>query len=115
MQKVPITLATPGMVLAKPIMNDKGMPLCAEDTELTEMLIDRLRAMNIPAVTVKGHPLGDGSQAKGVDEKIMEIEERFMLVKGDPIMDRIKEAVISAVKQDAAEIQAMEEKEPPTT
>jgi hypothetical protein len=108
MQKVPIALASPGMVLAKPIMNDKGMPLCAEDTELTETLIDRLRAMNIAVVTVKGHPLGDDSPVKTVEEKIQDIQERFSQVKGDPLMDKIMEAIIDAVKQEDAEVRAVE-------
>jgi hypothetical protein len=111
MQKVPIALATPGMVLAKPIMNDKGMPLCAEGTALTETLIDRLRAMNVTVLPVMGHPLGDGSPAKTLEEKLAEIENRFVWVKGDPLMDKLKEAVISAVRQEDAELKAMEEKE----
>ena len=111
MQKVPIALASPGMVLAKPIMNDKGMPLCAEGTELTEMLIDRLRAMNIPALTVKGHPLGGASQAKTVDERVGEIEERFARVQGDLLMDMLRKAIVEAVRLEDAENRAMEEKE----
>jgi hypothetical protein len=111
MQKVPINLASPGMILAKPIMNDKGMPLCAEGTSLTETLIDRLRAMNITVLTVKGHPLGGESAAKTPEEKIQEIEERFLPVKGDPLMDKVRDAIVTAVRQEAAENQAMEEKE----
>jgi hypothetical protein len=114
MQKVPITLAAPGMVLAKPIMNDKGMPLCAEGTSLTESLIDRLRAMNITAITVKGHPLGDAA-VKTLDEKIEEIEERFTHVKGDPIMDKVREAIVTAVRAEDAENAALEAKEGPTS
>jgi hypothetical protein len=111
MQKVPITLASPGMVLAKPIMNDKGMPLCAEGTELTEMLIDRLRAMNITVLTVKGHPLGGDSTTRTLEERIAEIEERFIQVKGDPLMDRVRSAIITAVREADAENRAMEAKE----
>jgi hypothetical protein len=110
MQKVPITLASPGMILAKPIMNDKGMPLCAEGTPLTESLIDRLRSMNISAITVKGHPLGEET-AKTIDERLAEIEERFTHVKGDPIMDKVRDAILKAVKEQDAENAAMEAKE----
>ncbi|HNY65123.1 MAG TPA: hypothetical protein PKM41_06765 [Deltaproteobacteria bacterium] len=111
MQKIPIGLAAPGMVLAKPILNEKGMPLCAEGTELTEMLIDRLRAMNVTILTVKGHPIDTGDREKTLEERLAEIEDRFIRVKGDPIMDEVKDAIMRAVRKEAAEREAMEARE----
>lgn len=111
MQKVPITLASPGMVLAKPVMGDKGLPLCAEGTALTEKLIDRLRAMNVPSVTVRGRPLESGAPVKTADQRVREIEERFARVKGDPLMDKILEAAVTAVRQEEAENPALEDGE----
>lgn len=111
MQKVPITRASPGMILAKPVMGDKGLPLCAEGTELTEKLIDRLRAMNVPSVTVRGRPLASGAPEKTADERAREIEERFVRVTGDPLMDKVRDAVVAAVRQEEAENLALENKE----
>lgn len=108
MQKVPITQAFPGMVLAKPVMGDKGLPLCAEGTALTEKLIDRLRAMNVPSVTVRGRPLESGAPVKTADQRVREIEERFVRVKGDPLMDKVLDAVVTAVRQEEAENTALE-------
>ncbi len=111
MQKLPITQVTPGMVLAKPVMSDKGMPLCAEGSELTEMLIERLKQMNIPVLTVKGHPVDTGVPAKTIEEKIQEMSARFARVEGDPLMGRIRDAIADAMSAEASEIQEREAEE----
>lgn len=111
MQKLSISQVTPGMILAKPVMNDKGMPLCAEGAELTEMLIERLRQMNIPVLTVKGHPVDTGVGVKTLEDKIQEMTARFARVEGDPLMTQIKEAIAQAITEEAMELQAREAKE----
>lgn len=111
MQKLPITQVTPGMVLAKPVMSDKGMPLCAEGAELTEMLIERLKQMNIPALTVKGHPVDTGVPAKTAEEKIQEMSSRFARVEDDPLMGRIRDAIADAINAEAKDVQEQEEGE----
>jgi len=42
MQKIPLKLATPGMKLAKAVINDRGMTLCGAGTELNEETLARL-------------------------------------------------------------------------
>ncbi len=70
MQKVPIELVKPGMVLARPITNDAGMALCAEGTELSENIIERLMQMNVSHVTLKGHPVDFGGETKTKEQKV---------------------------------------------
>lgn len=103
MQKVPINLVKPGMVLAKPIVNDVGMPLCAEGTELTAALIDRLKKMNVSLLTLKGNPVEMGRPAKSPEEQIREMSARFAHVQGDPIMDTIREAIEQAIIAESTE------------
>ncbi len=103
MQRVPINLVMPGMVLAKPVVNDAGMPLCAEGTELTAALIDRLKRMNVPQLTLKGHPVEMGGPAKSPEEQIREMTARFARVQGDPIMDTIREAIEKAIIAESME------------
>jgi len=103
MQKVPINLVLPGMVLAKPVLNEQGMPLCAEGTELTVTLIDRLKRMNVSFLTLKGNPVDMGGMVKSVDEKIREMRDRFARVQGNPIMDRIRDAIEAALVSEASE------------
>ena len=98
MQKVPINLAAPGMILAKPVTNEKGMPLCAEGTELSANLIDRLKKMNVNTLTLKGHPVDLGIEEKSTEEKIRDMTARFARLEGDPIMDKLRDAIASAIE-----------------
>lgn len=97
MQRVPIDLVKPGMILAKPILNDKGMALCAEGTELSAAIIERLIKMNISHVTLKGNPIDLGIEIKTKEQKIQELHARFEKIKGDPLMDRIKASIEKAI------------------
>lgn len=111
MQKVPIDLVKPGMILAKPVINEKGMPLCAEGTELNANLIERLKKMNIGTVTLKGHPVDFGVDEKTTEEKMQELDARFIKVEDDPIMDKLKEAIASAIVSEGFEEQDNEEQD----
>lgn len=97
MQKVPIDLVKPGMVLAKPILNDSGMALCAEGTELTASIIERLIKINITHVTLRGNPVDLGIEIKSKEQKVKELHARFEKVKDDPLMDRIKTSIEKAI------------------
>ncbi|HQG32075.1 MAG TPA: hypothetical protein PLA83_09105 [Deltaproteobacteria bacterium] len=111
MQKLSINDIKPGMVLAKPVMSDKGMPLCTEGTELTDKLIDRLREMNISTLTVKGHPVDTGVPDKTAEKKIQEMAARFAHVEGDPLMEQIRDAIASAIEAEAREMEEQEAQE----
>lgn len=111
MQKLAIKDIKPGMFLAKPVMSDKGMPLCTEGTELTDKLIDRLKEMNISILTVKGHPVDTGEPDKTAEDMIQEMTARFALVEGDPLMDRIRDAIAGAIEAEDREIREQEAKE----
>ncbi|MGC9323187.1 MAG: hypothetical protein ACP5G0_00420 [Desulfomonilia bacterium] len=110
MQKVPIHLAQPGMILAKPVFNEKGMALCAEGTELNATILERLKKMNVSSLILKGHPLDLGDE-KTLEQKIAEMTHRFSPVDGDPIMDELKAAVKNALETQGQD----EETEPGVT
>jgi len=112
MQKVPIDLVKPGMILAKPVTNEKGMPLCAEGTELSAKLIERLKKMNVNTLTLKGHPLDLGTPEKTKEEKIKDMMARFSRVEGDPIMENLRDAIASAIASDGEEEKAEQEEMP---
>jgi hypothetical protein len=100
MQKIPINLVEPGMVLARPIISDKGMQLCAEETELTPVIIARLIKMQIPVVTVKGDPPVPIVKSASNGESVRELNARFSKVAADPLMDKIRAAVENALLSD---------------
>ena len=97
MQKLPIDLAEPGMVLAKPIINDTGMQLCAEETVLTDSIIARLKKMQILHVTLKGNPVDSGARQASNEESVKELNDRFSKIKNDPLMDKLKAAIQKAL------------------
>ena len=93
MQKIPISLAKPGMVLAKEVRkeeDDVSPPICGKGLVLTESLLSRLDKMGIQAVAVEGHPVemeGD----KTLDELLNALDKRFSKVMDEPLMIKLKD------------------------
>jgi hypothetical protein len=92
MQKIPLTMATPDMVLGRDIYRDdsaSGPPICGRGIQLTSSLIERLKKMGVQSITVEGTPLpmaGDRSP----EEILQALDERFRKVEGDPLTARLK-------------------------
>ncbi len=88
MQKIPLPLAEPDMVLEKPITRDNGMILVGEGTVLTEALIDRLNNMKIPSIVVQGHPLNldGGGSSTSFGRRGKRLEHLFRQKGSDPFM-----------------------------
>jgi len=110
MQKVPLELVLPGMILARTITNDTGMVLCGEGTELTDVIIERLKRMNVSHVTLKGHPV-DLGDTKSTEQKLADLRDRFVRVQGDPLMDRLLKASEKALIALEEERQSQDETE----
>ncbi|MDA8162088.1 MAG: hypothetical protein M0022_04165 [Desulfobacteraceae bacterium] len=85
MQSLPISLAAPGMVLAKAVKTEDGKVLCGPGVELTAELINRLSKSGIHVAIVKGHPIHMPDE-KSLAELIKELEARFERVKDDPVL-----------------------------
>jgi len=93
MQNIPISLAVPGMILAKEIKNSddpSSMTICGKEVTLTESLIERLQRMGIQSVTVEGHPVNIEGETT-LEQMLSALESRFSRVGGDPLMMRVKE------------------------
>jgi hypothetical protein len=92
MQKIPIVMAKPGMVLAQDIFNEdnaSGMPICGKGIKLTDSLINRFTQMNIQSISVEGHPVKMEGEAS-VDEMLAALDKRFSRVADDPLMMKVK-------------------------
>lgn len=114
MQKITLDQAAPGMVLAKPVVNERGQTLVAERTELTETLLERLRRFGIFSVTVEGHPVQIPGQEPPDPAKIrLELERAFIRVADQPEMMRLKEIVLRHRLAHAEEIVAEMRRNPP--
>ena len=86
MPRVPIEELTPGMILSRPIVNDNGIALIAERSELTEVLIAKIRDMNISSVFVAG----TGRPAGEKELQLRNIEDKFKNAGDDPYMMILK-------------------------
>ncbi len=95
MQKIPLNLARPGMVLAKPVARGDGIAVAAAGTELSESLLDRLDTMGVTHLVVEGEPVAlDGpSGSPSFDKRIERLPFLFRKFKGDPWMEQIKSLV----------------------
>lgn len=80
MQRILLAQASPGMILAKEILNPEGMVLCGSGTALSEALIERLANMDVVDVTVEGHPVNIEGE-KTLQEELQEIDLRFQRVE----------------------------------
>jgi len=99
MQKIPLSLAKPGMKLAKSVLNEKGLVLCGEGVELSDALISRLSNMGIPKITVEGHPVDTGVAEKPPEEQLRDLEKRFEKISSDPVMKMIKEIFEKRIRE----------------
>ncbi len=93
MQKIPIKYAQPGMKLAKPVVNDKGLVLCGEGTILTDNIIASLKRRDITTIYVEGNPVELPSmRLKPLSERLEELNKRFEKVS-DPLTLKLKKAI----------------------
>jgi len=86
MQKIPLLLAEPDMVLARDIFRDgnaNGPPICGRGVTLTDALIERLK-------TVEGHPVRmDGDRSP--EEILLALDKRFKKFENDPLTNKLKQ------------------------
>jgi hypothetical protein len=77
------------MRLGKSVLNENGMVLLSEDTELTDSTIEKLKYMKVDGVHVKGV----SKPEKPREEMLRELDERFKKVDGAPCMSLIKKVM----------------------
>ncbi len=102
MQKVPLSMVQPGMVLEKPVTRENGMTLIGAGTELTESLIQRLENMNIESVIVQGNPLASADGKSAYDAKIERLDYLFRQYEDDSWMKKVKAALVGHYQNKAA-------------
>jgi hypothetical protein len=91
MQKIPLNLAKPGMKLAKPILRENGLVLVAENSELSEALLERLERMDVTMVTVQGNPVDLGGGGKNpYANRVERLDHLFRKHGDDPWMVKLQ-------------------------
>ena len=112
MRRLPLLEATPGMVLAKPIMNSGGLVVVAAGVILDETLIARLEQMGKSAIYVGGSS-AEGTPDKSIGELEQEVARRFRKVETDPAQIRIREAICKFLRAAHSEHSSGEAKAAP--
>ncbi len=92
---IPISEVKEDMELAKSLVNEKGMTLCAEGTRLTSSLISRFDRMGIETVYI--HSQEQMSESEYLERK-KTIEKRFANVAGDPFLGPFKEIILERLE-----------------
>jgi len=87
MQKIPLTLAQPGMKLAKAITKANGMAIVGSGVELTEALIDRLDGMGIDKIFIVGDAV---SLSQNPSERALRLDHLFRRLADDAYMVKVK-------------------------
>ncbi len=88
MQHLPLALAQPDMVLARPVPNPlqpDGFPLCGAGTVLTAGLIGQLGSRGVGMVTVEGHPVTLPGEPT-LDDLLTALDQRFARAAQDSRM-----------------------------
>ena len=95
MQKIPLQLARPEMVLAKPVTRENGMVLIAAGTVLTAGLISKLDNMGVEQLVVEGETLemGGGCNEEVLAKKRERLDHLFRNFADDKYMQQVKQIV----------------------
>ncbi len=104
MQKIPLDLARPDMVLAKPVTRENGMVLVAAGTTLTDSLISKLGNMGVEEIAVQedGLAMGDGCGAEALEKRMERLDHLFRNHGDNPHMQKIKGLVAEYYKRRCA-------------
>ena len=92
MQRIPLKLAQPGMVLAKEAVTPEGQVLCGAGTALTQEILARLAKQEVLTLTVEGHPVTLPGE-KSLPEKLKELDHRFSKTRNDPVLRALKTVI----------------------
>lgn len=87
MQKIPLSLAKPGMKLAKPITKANGMPIIAAGVELSDSLIARLDGMGVDKVFVVGDAV---AASQNPSERVTRLEHLYRRLQDDAFQAKVK-------------------------
>lgn len=105
MQKIPLMLATAGMVLARDVFrNDSptGMPICGKETVLTDALIARLDHLDVQSIYVDGYPLNQDGGRK-LEDLLRDLDHRFEKVRQDPLTSKLYDIYADYLKRSMGE------------
>lgn len=91
-QRILVTQAAPGMVLARPVQLPDRMVLVGEGAQVTEQLIGQLISRGIKRIVVRGTPIASPGKQDWAT-RIAQLDERFSRVRNRPFMSALRDVV----------------------
>ncbi len=91
-QRIPVSLARPGMIVAAEVRDEMGRTLCGPGTELNSELLEKFTKLGVKFVTVEGHPV-DFPWERPLEKDLLLLEARFAKVANDPQLLVLKEII----------------------
>ena len=89
-QRILVTQASPGMVIARPVLLPDRMVLVGEGAVLTDAMIGQLMTRGIKRIVVQGQPIANLSKAEW-ETRIQKLDERFERVRHLPFMAALRD------------------------
>jgi hypothetical protein len=104
MQKIPLNLAKPGYVLAKPVSRSDGMVVAPQGATLTESLLDKFDMMGVEHVVVEGDPVSTEGVTSGTnyDVRLQRLDHLFRHHTQDDWMIQVKSLLVHYFKMKVA-------------
>ena len=93
-QRILVTQAAPGMVIARPVVQPDRMVLVGEGAVLTQVMITQMLKRGIKRIVVRGQPV-QRSASGDFDARLARLAERFSRVEKDPLMAALRDIVAS--------------------
>jgi len=88
--------ASPGMVLAKPVIDEQGRTLCGEGTKLTTRLIGRFDQMGITALVVQ---TDERMTAEDYEAARNTIETRFINIANGSMLGHLRDIMFERLDE----------------
>jgi len=106
MQRIAISKAKPGFILAEPAESDHGQVICGAGTELTETLIGRLVNFGVSRISVEGKPIAIAGSQLSADEQRTALDRCFMHHTDNALMIELKQVFRERLEARLAETDA---------
>lgn len=103
MQRIALTSAAPGMVLAEPAESEQGTVVCGAGTTLTETLINRLQKFGVTRLIVEGHPVKKVGEDETVEQQLAALDRRFAAHADNELMMQLKQVFRDRIHERARE------------
>ncbi len=91
-QRIPVSLAKPGMKVAAEVRDEMGRTLCGPGTELNAELLEKFSKLGVKFVTVEGHPITFPWE-RPLEKDLKLLEARFAKVARDERLLKLKEII----------------------